>query len=182
LAYKPACQILFIRPRRVVCASSRSDASMAALVRAAAARRGRTEGWDTGKGGAGAGGWRNGGGRLTTLQHRPPARAFGNELRPPRVVEVEDVHRLRRAAAVGQPRRAPRPRARHVAPTRTASAAVKSALPVHAAHVSQPAQLPARDIEVDRVEPQLLHQLRIDEMCTSMSNQITPRKTPPIGG
>ena len=62
MAYKPACQIFFILPRRVVCASVRSDASMAALVRAAAARRGRTEGWDMGKGGAGAGGWRNGGG------------------------------------------------------------------------------------------------------------------------
>ena len=61
LAYKPARQIFFILPRRVVCAS-RSDASMAALVRAAAARRGRTEGWDMGKGGAGAGGWRNDGG------------------------------------------------------------------------------------------------------------------------
>ena len=35
---------------------------MAALVRAAAARRGRTEGWDIGKGGAGAGGWRCDGG------------------------------------------------------------------------------------------------------------------------
>ena len=45
----------------MVCASTRSDASMAALVRAAAARRGRTEGWDIGKGGAGAGGWRNDG-------------------------------------------------------------------------------------------------------------------------
>ena len=63
MAYKPACQIFFILPRRVVCASVRSDASMAALVRAAVARRGRTEGWDMGKGGAGAGGsWRNGGG------------------------------------------------------------------------------------------------------------------------
>ena len=61
MAYKPARQIFFILPRRVVCAS-RSDASMAALVRAAAARRGRTEGWDMGKGGAGAGGWRNDGG------------------------------------------------------------------------------------------------------------------------
>ena len=58
MAYKPACQIFFILPRRVVCASVRSDASMAALVRAAAARRGRTEGWDMGKGGAGAGGRR----------------------------------------------------------------------------------------------------------------------------
>jgi hypothetical protein len=35
-------------PRRVVCASVRSEASMAALVRAAAARRGRIEGWDIG--------------------------------------------------------------------------------------------------------------------------------------
>ena len=52
MAYKPACQIFFILPRRVVCASVRSDASMAALVRAAAARRGRSEGWDMGKGGA----------------------------------------------------------------------------------------------------------------------------------
>ena len=59
----PARQIFFILPRRVVCASTRSDASMAALVRAAAARRGRIEGWDIGKGGAGAGGWRNDGGR-----------------------------------------------------------------------------------------------------------------------
>ena len=50
----PARQIFFILPRRVVCASTRSDASMAALVRAAAARRGRIEGWDIGKGGAGA--------------------------------------------------------------------------------------------------------------------------------
>ena len=59
MAYKPACQIFFTLPRRVVCASVRSDASMAALVRAAAARRGRTEGWDMGKGAArGAGGWR----------------------------------------------------------------------------------------------------------------------------
>ena len=49
-------------PRRVVCASTRSDASMAALMRAAAARRGRIEGWDIGTGGAGAGGWRNDGG------------------------------------------------------------------------------------------------------------------------
>ena len=37
----PARQIFLILPRRVVCASTRSDASMAALVRAAAARRGR---------------------------------------------------------------------------------------------------------------------------------------------
>ena len=58
----PARQIFFILPRRVVCASTRSDASMAALVRAAAARRGRIEGWDIGMGGAGAGGWRYGGG------------------------------------------------------------------------------------------------------------------------
>ena len=49
-------RFFFILPRRVVCASARSDASMAALVRAAAARRGRTEGWDMGMGGAGAGG------------------------------------------------------------------------------------------------------------------------------
>ena len=59
--HMPARQIFLILPRRVVCASARSDASMAALVRAAAARRGRTEGWDIGKGGAGAGGWRNDG-------------------------------------------------------------------------------------------------------------------------
>ena len=75
MAYKPARQIFFILPRRVVCAS-RSDASMAALVRAAAARRGRTEGWDIGKGGAGAGGWRNDGtselGRGITGITRPP--------------------------------------------------------------------------------------------------------------
>ena len=58
----PARQIFFILPRRVVCASVRSEASMAALVRAAAARRGRIEGWDIGKGGAGVGGWRYGGG------------------------------------------------------------------------------------------------------------------------
>ena len=80
--------------------------------------------------------------RLAALQHRPPARAIGGELRPPRVVEVEDVHRLSHAAAVGQPRRAPRPRARHP----RGQHAPRQALPAHAAHVSQPAQLPARDI------------------------------------
>ena len=101
----PARQIFFILPRRVVCASTRSDASMAALVRAAAARRGRIEGWDIGTGGAGARGRlaidryirRR---RLAALQHRPPARAVGSELGPTRVVEVEDVHRLSHAAAV----------------------------------------------------------------------------------
>mmetsp|Transcript_20662 Transcript_20662/g.52465 ORF Transcript_20662/g.52465 Transcript_20662/m.52465 type:complete len:470 (+) Transcript_20662:298-1707(+) len=93
--------------------------------------------------------------RLAALQHRPPAHAVGSELRPPRVVEVEDVHRLSHAAAVGQPRRAPRPRVRHP----RGQHAPRQALPAHAAHVSQPAQLPARDVEVDRVEPQLLHQL-----------------------
>ena len=42
----------FLHPAeaRIVCASARSDASMAALVRAAAARRGRTKGWDIGNG------------------------------------------------------------------------------------------------------------------------------------
>jgi len=50
--------------------------------------------------------------RLAALQHRPPARAVSSELWPPRVVEVEDVHRLSHAAAVGKPRRAPRPRVR----------------------------------------------------------------------
>ena len=49
---------------------------------------------------------------LAALQHRPPARAVSSELWPPRVVEVEDVHRLSHAAAVGKPRRAPRPRVR----------------------------------------------------------------------
>ena len=46
---------------------------MAALVRAAAARRGRTEGWDIGKGGAGAGGWRNDGGAspLCSIARQP---------------------------------------------------------------------------------------------------------------
>ena len=49
-------------PRRVVCTSARSDASIAALVRTAAARRGRTRGWDMGMGSAGAGGcWKGGG-------------------------------------------------------------------------------------------------------------------------
>ena len=50
---------------------------MAALVRAAAARRGRTEGWDIGKGGAG--GWRNDGGApplcsIARQRARPAAR------------------------------------------------------------------------------------------------------------
>ena len=111
MAYKPACQIFFILPRRVVCASVRSDTSMAALVRAAAARRGRTEGWDMGKGGAGAGG----AGETAAAPRffaASPASARDRRrapVRPPRVVEVEDVlHRLSHAAAVGQPRRAPR--------------------------------------------------------------------------
>ena len=69
----PARQIFFILPRRVVCASVRSDASMAALVRTAAARRGRTEGWDIGKGGAGVGAWRYGGG-ASTIRKNPASR------------------------------------------------------------------------------------------------------------
>ena len=80
--------------------------------------------------------------RLAALQHRPPARAVGSELRPPRVVEVEDVHRLSHAAAVGQPRRAPRPRVRHP----RGQHAPRQAFPTHAAHVSQPAQLPFRSL------------------------------------
>ena len=70
--------------------------------------------------------------RLAALQHRPPARAVSSELGPPRVVEVEDVHRLSHAAAVGQPRRAPRPRVRHP----RGQHAPRQALPAHAAHES----------------------------------------------
>ena len=78
----PAPQSFFILPRRVVCASARSDASMAALVRAAAARRGRTEGWDIGKGGAGAGGWRcDGGGVSRQERYFPELKALSKTQR-----------------------------------------------------------------------------------------------------
>ena len=55
--------VFFIAPWRVDCACVRSKASVAALVLAAASRRGHTR-CEMGMGSAGAGGWRNDGGAL----------------------------------------------------------------------------------------------------------------------
>ena len=86
---------------------------------AGAARRGRTEGWDIGKGGAGAagGGWRNGGGAspLCSIARQRARSAASSGHRAWR--EDENVHRLTycsHAAAVhvGVSRGAPPPRPR----------------------------------------------------------------------
>ena len=93
LAYNPACQIFFILPRRVVCASVRSDARRwwrwcAPPQHAGGAPRDGT--WAReGAGRRGRGRLAKRRRRLAALQHRSPARAIGGELRPPRVVEVK---------------------------------------------------------------------------------------------
>ena len=71
-------------PKRVDCASSLSEASMAALVRTAAARRGRTSGWEMGMGSMGAGGWRKAGGAspLSFCAFYSRARIFDGGERP----------------------------------------------------------------------------------------------------
>ena len=107
-----------------------------------------------------------GGGRRAVAQHRAPRHPVLRERRPARAVQVEDVHRLRHAPAVREPRRAHWPRVRH--PRRQQPP--RQPRHVHAADVAEPSQLAPIDVDVNGVEPQPLHQvLRRDVVLPHVS-------------
>ena len=134
--------------------SARTLRSMAALVSVVVERRARAHasGWAAGVGGRAlylSGGWPD----LSVARHATRSAASAGHLAAR--TDVEHGERLGHRAAVRHARRAAWPRMRH----RAGEHASRQPREVHARHMAEPAQLPARHVEVSRVQPEPAHQL-----------------------